>query len=241
MTAERIRAGSGRRLAAAVVLVLVAGAVSGCAVGGVGMVVEAARESFADEMSPRIKRELSRLQEMPYAQLYARFPDREEAVFLLAEQNPDLGQDLWIGSGGVSLAMEGPNIRYTQGLSTDITASESVRDGAVALHMKRKVNEVLPTEASVLWLHAAAATDWLEQIGTIERVQEVYYQGFAYTGPAIRVSERVRTTGKAGSFRRVFWIEPRTRSLLRMETRIWPESRPIVLEWVRVPNRADAR
>jgi hypothetical protein len=214
---------------------------SGCAVFGTETLADAARSSLSDEMSPEIKMQLMRLRSVQFAQLYVRFVGKEEAVFLLGEQNIPGGYDLWIGSAGVRLAMQGPNIHHTEGLLVDITASQPVRDGAVWAYLRNETDEIRPQSPSVVWLTTSDSEGWLEQTATVESIQEVLYSGFAYTGLAIKVEERVRVTGRRGEFRRLYWIEPRTRALLRMSTQIGADDRPIVLEWIRVPDRADTR
>ncbi|MGB0219090.1 MAG: YjbF family lipoprotein [Sinimarinibacterium flocculans] len=215
---------------------------SGCnALVGTSGLVDAARDVFSDDISPEIRAQLRGLRDIPYAQLYVRFAGTEEAVFLLAEQKLPGGQDLWIGSGGVKLAMQGPHVRFTDGMVIDIIESESVRDGAVWAFLQGETDEIQPYDPSVVWIKTSESREWIEQRAVAEQVQEVIYQGFAYTGPAIKISERVQVTGQRGEFRRLYWIEPRTRSLLRMSTQIGTDSRPIVLEWVRTPDRRDSR
>jgi len=229
-----------RPLLRAAMLVLATAMTSGCVVTGVSPMIEAVRDSYRDDISKSMQRDLLRLRDIPYAQLYARFPDREEAVFLLAQQDPVLRQDLWIGSHGVSMVIQGPAIRSTSGLTTDIAAGEPLQPGAVAQYLAGS-GELRVGAQSVGWLQPAGSRNWIEQIGTVEQLQNVEYEGFAYTGPALRITERVRTTGKPGSFQRRFWVEPRARALLRMETRLLPDSGQIVLEWIRVPDRSDSR
>jgi hypothetical protein len=229
------------RAIGASLLVLSALSTSGCAVFGTETLAEAARTAFSDEMSPAIKYQLTRLRSVPFAQLYVRFVGKEEAVFLLGEQNIPGGYDLWVGSAGVKLAMQGPNIHFTDGLLVDITAAQPVRDGAVWAFLRGETDEIRPQSPSAIWMTTSDAEDWVEQTATVESIQEVLYSGFAYTGLAIKVEERVSVTGRRGEFRRLYWIEPRTRSLLRMSTQIGLDDRPIVLEWIRVPDRSDAR
>jgi hypothetical protein len=229
------------RVFGAGLLGLAAMSTSGCAVFGTETLAEAARTAFSDEMSPAIKTQLTRLRSVPFAQLYVRFVGKEEAVFLLAEQNVPGGHDLWIGSAGVKLAMQGPNILYTEGLLVDITAAQPVRDGAVWAFLRGETDEIRPQSAAVVWMTTSDTEGWVEQTATVESIQEVLYAGFAYTGLAIKVEERVQVTGRRGEFRRLYWIEPRTRALLRMSTQIGTDDRPIVLEWIRVPDRADSR
>jgi hypothetical protein len=222
-------------------MLLLATLLGGCNMLGFGGLVEATRDTFSNDMSPEIRTMLQRLRDVPYAQLYVRYAGTEEAVFLLAEQKLPGGQDLWIGSSGVRLTMQGPNIRFTDGMIIDIEGSESVRDGAVRSFLLGETDEIQPYDPSVTWLKTSEAEDWIELRAVADQVQEVVYQGFAYTGPALKVTERVQVTGQRGEFRRLYWIEPRTRALLRMTTQIGADSRPIILEWVRTPDRRDER
>lgn len=232
MSADRI---------AAWILLLSSALLSGCNLFGTQKVVDAARVSFSSDMSPEIRRQLERLRDVPYGQLYVRYSGQEEAVFLLAEQNLPGGYDLWIGSSGVKLAMQGASVRYTEGMLTDITASQSVRNGSVAVFLRRESDEIRPQDPSIVWLKTSESDQWVEQTAVVESIEEVLYAGMAYTGTVLKVVERVWVTGQRGDFERLLWIEPRTRSLLRMSTRIGTDDRPIVLEWVRVPDRADPR
>jgi hypothetical protein len=222
-------------------LALSALSTSGCAVFGTETLAEAARSSFADGMSPQIREQLIRLRDVPYGQLYMRFVGKEEAVFLLSEQNLQGGYDVWVGSAGVKLAMQGPFIHHTEGLLVDVTASQPVRDGAIWAYLRGETDEIRPQSPSVVWMKTSDTADWVEHTATVESIQEVLYSGFAYTGLALKIEERVSVTGLRGEFRRVYWIEPRTRSLLRMITPIGRDDRSIVLEWIRVPDRTAAR
>ncbi|MES0872495.1 hypothetical protein [Sinimarinibacterium thermocellulolyticum] len=238
MNARRL---PGARFVVALGVLLVAAPLTGCNTLGIGGIVEAARDTLADDMSPEIRTYLRRLHDMPYAQLYVRYAGTEEAVFLLAEQKLAGGQDLWIGGGGVKLALQGPHIRYSDGMIIDIEASEPVRDGAVWSYLQGETDEIQPHDPSVIWLKTSESEHWIEQRALAEQVQEVAYQGYAYAGPALEVSERVQVTGQRGQFRRLYWIEPRSRTLLRVRTQIGTDSRPIVIEWLRVPDRRDTR
>jgi hypothetical protein len=222
-------------------IALIAASASGCAVLGTDTLADAARSSFADGMSPQINAQLIRLRGVPFGQLYMRFVGKEEAVFLLSEQNLQGGYDLWVGSGGVKLAMQGPNIHHTEGLLVDVTASQPLRDGAIWAYLRGETDEIRPQGPAVIWMTTSDAEGWAEHTATVESIEEVLYSGFAYTGLALKVEESVTVTGRRGAFRRLYWIEPRTRALLRMSTPIGLDARPVVLEWIRVPDRTDAR
>ncbi|MDD3764810.1 MAG: YjbF family lipoprotein [Nevskiales bacterium] len=239
---DRLRqAQAPRRALAAICALALTVFLGGCGIRNLDLVADSARNTFTSGISPDVAVGIQRLREMPYAQMYGRFGKREEAVFILAEQNKANGRDLWIGGLGVSLVMQGADLIATDGLAHDLVASESIRSGAVQLYLDGTADAVLPAEKSVRLLKASASDEWFEQIATVERVQEVYYQGLAYSGPAIRVTERVRTTGQRGSFRRETWIESSRRAVLRVHTQMSAASDPIVLEWIRVPDRADPR
>lgn len=237
MSASIVRAVLGAATLAAVSLT--AGCVA--APGYVELLKEAVTESFVEGMSAPVRNRLNQLREVPYAQLYVRSLSGEEAVFILAEQDRASGYDLWIGSSGVTFVMDRLYLRHTDGLLVDVEGSELVREGALLRYLHGEDVRIDVGDSSVMWLRTSASVEWQEQIGAIQSVQDVGYQGFAYTGPALRVVENVTVTGQPGGFERRYWIETGTRSLLRMETRLVSDAEPMILEWIRTPDRADRR
>src|SRR5690606_36969865 len=136
-----------------------------------------------------------------------------------------------------SLTLQGTTILNSGGMQVDVVRAETAQDGGLARYLARRTDELRVIEQGTTFVQTSESDRMLEQISTIESVTQVYYQGFAYTGPAMRVIEQIRTTGYPSTQQRVSWIETRTRSLLRMETPVAPDSDPVTIEWIRVPNR----
>lgn len=236
MRVTRMVAALGRGLGALALVSL-----SGCAYVNLGPLPASVESSFEGEMSGFVALQLQKLRSMPYGQLYVREPSGRELVFILSEQDARRDLSIWQGSGGVSLTLQGPTIRQSSGMQVDVVRSETAQEGGLARYLARRTDELRVVDQGTTFVQTSESDRLLEQTSTIESVQQVYYQGFAYTGPALRVIEQVQTTGQPSSQRRVSWIETRTRSLLRMETPVAPDTDPVTIEWIRVPNRLDPR
>lgn len=222
-------------VSAALALVL-----GGCAINHVGALVESIRESFVDDISDDMRRSIGQLQKMAYAQMYVRLPDRKEAVFILSEHRKG-EPDVWIGGNGVMLAFDPPLVRWTSGFDSDLDFAVSVKDGALAQYLRSMSDTIFSDAPSVVWVRRRGGNDWIEQVSWISDRQEVYFEGIAYTGPALRITEQVRTTGSAETIERKYWIETKTRSLLRMEGALLAGTKPLIFEWIRVPDPAAPR
>ncbi|MDP9141791.1 MAG: YjbF family lipoprotein [Pseudomonadota bacterium] len=202
---------------------------------------EAAQQTFAEGMSPAMRARIETTIDAPYAQLYVRLTGQEELVLILAEQKVGHSGDLWIGGGGVKLFIDNSLIRHSEGLLTDIVRTEVLRAGPVSAYLRGEVDVIDRHSPSVVWMQTSQSPEWIEQVAQVVRVQDVSFSSLAYQGPAIEVVERVQVTGLRENFDRVLWIEPRTRALLRMSTKMGKADSPLLLEWVRLPDRSDNR
>lgn len=225
---------------AAPAVTAVAFLLGGCAINNVDVLVESIRDSFVDDVSDEMRGNIAKLQWMAYAQMYVRLPDRKEAVFILSEHSKG-EPDVWIGGNGVAIAFDAPLVSWTSGLDSDIDFSVPVKDGALAQYLRSASDDVFADAPSVVWMRRRGSSDWIEQVSWIEERQEVYFQGLAYTGPALRITEQVRTTGRPETIERRYWIETRTRTLLRMEGPLFAGTEPLVFEWIRVPDPSESR
>ncbi|QHS09377.1 YjbF family lipoprotein [Sinimarinibacterium sp. NLF-5-8] len=191
-------------------------------------------------MSSQMRRGFQHLLEMPYAMLYGRFSEQHEVAFILAEGGQDRPHH-WVGSSGAELWTQHAHIRASRGLGDDFLRVEVIDEGAVSAFLRGYTEVMDPEHASVEWILPAGALQWLEHVGTVVEVTDVPYISFALNGRAWQVKERVQVTGQPGAFERIYWIEPTTRSLLKMRTQYAVDSAPITLEWIRVPDRADQK
>lgn len=208
---------------------------SACYITNVGTVADAAKAEFRQDLSPSVKKKLDRLSQLNYAQMIGRFPERLEAVFLLAEKSPKSSREKWIGGGGISLVTDRGFLVKTEGLLPGISASEIVRAGAIADFLSGKSESLADGNKSVQKIQDANLGQWFELTGAVEKSQDIYYESDVFSGLVKEVTEKVTVTGHSGSLKRVYWIESKTRSLLRVEGDFAPDLKNVSLIWLRVP------
>ncbi len=212
--------------------------ISGCQINNIGLVSDAARATFLEDFTPATKRKLSKIHELTYAQLAVRWSDRQEVLFLLASRNKSLDEFSWIGGSGVKLSTQGPFVATTQGFASDIETSEVVEKGAIHAYLLRETDSLEAGKPSVQRIRNAKQQNWIQLVGGVTRVQLVYYQSLAFTGVVQEVRETVRVDGLS-TLKRTYWIEPKTRSLLRIQGDLTEDLRNVVLVWTRVPDQQD--
>ncbi|MEQ1439404.1 hypothetical protein AAG565_08575 [Fontimonas sp. SYSU GA230001] len=213
--------------------------VSGCIYNPVAPVGQAVRESLVDGISDEMRGRLIHLRGMEYALLYMRLPDRREAAFILAERGGSRAPDVWVGGDGVSIGIDAPYVNWTSGFANDVEFLTTVRSGALRDFLQQGKEFMFPGAPAVMWGRRKGYDAWIEQIAWNCDRQEVYYRGLAYEGPALLITECVETTGRPGHFERKYWIDTRRRAVLRMTGPIWADSKPLYMEWVRVPDPAE--
>ncbi|WP_370307140.1 YjbF family lipoprotein [Sinimarinibacterium flocculans] len=157
---------------------------------------------------------LPRMERLPYASMLLRANDRFEALLLLGHVGAD-GVQTWYGIDGLVVQLRDGRVIHTRGLLVD------VHDSHAAGVLREMPEDCGAAGAQVSeWLHYTRLREhkdyFAEQRESIHCTRETVVTP-AYSGPALRVEERIALHPHRERQARTRWFAEGSGQLLRLE------------------------
>ncbi|MES0875172.1 YjbF family lipoprotein [Sinimarinibacterium thermocellulolyticum] len=158
---------------------------------------------------------IAELARLPYASMYVRVGSRFHALMLLGHVAVD-GTQTWYGMDGLALQLKNDHVIYTRGLPTDIFESH-----AAGMPMDGNLDCGDGVSVTALeWLYYTRLRDQQSDVAEVTEsvrcVRETIVT-LGYSGPALRIEERVALLPDRRRQVRTRWLVEGTGQLLRLE------------------------
>lgn len=169
----------------------------------------------------------------PVAQAYFAVGAEVEALLIMGGRDV-LAHAMWFGGGGLTVVFGHGMIYSTAGLLPNLENSHDISPSALSSYLEKKSDEIRLNRASIRFLKFSDHEQAFAETRKVLRIDELGGQFQAFTGTVLRVTEEVRLAPWPGAYEQRTWIEPKSRSVLRTETRLRPDLPPVVVEWIRL-------
>lgn len=150
-----------------------------------------------------------------------------ETLLVLGSRN-GRQYETWYGGGGFAMVIRHGRIYSTSGLAPDLLSAYDISDCAISQYLTGEatgVKEMQTCERMLRYSDQEAEVLEVRKILAVDNLENE-----PYWGQALRIEEVVLNSGGRNPFRNTTWIEPKSKKIIRVQTRLRHDEPPTTIE-----------